>query len=875
MRTKTGIALLSACFLALVSCECRRAENTGHEAERHPRTETTNATKHHTPHQHHANATPNLPIIEPLMSMMNRRPHHDDMRRRWRCCNFYFILALVIIVFCAKNVCDAFNSHQNRQHYQTTRRHVSAARKQQPKIAGEGATDEMSFIRMKEAQLVEKLLLDALEKVKKMKRNKNSVLPPSKLFPHVRQCNAALAAFGDSGDFTRALRLFTQMRKAASLFYMIPRERFSPLEHHHHHSLSSINLIPAPPKPTLVTYSTLMSRAISLRKPRVALRLWKLLQTQPNFYTNVISRKRRDGRNANMDSSSYMDPSTLHMLEKEESAIVPDVIFCNTLMNAYAKMGDYRAAKAILNSMLGEKGVPTHEGIPKVKPTAVTYNTLADACKVAGELGPALDVPELMIAQSEATGDKTLLPDLRTYTTLISTVARKSMDKQESRDIRSGGEKDPDMAFALLNRMNHEGIVPNGVTYSALIDVCRRCKRVDMALNGLRLMLKQKAKTNLASKDITTRRLYHHKPLQNEVGAWTAAINACGKAGRTDTAIRLFRTMQKVGVKPSSWTCACISDCLLKSTPIRIKELEEVLQYMKGAGLVPTEVMYTSLMGLALELSQKQSRITKDGLQVQLIDNLSIDSEDTTTEAIFLFKQVMRSLLMQTEKEDMILKVFLVFQEMKNVGILPDVAMYNSLLRACAVTGNIERAQSVLRRMEMDGIVPNRGTLKEAVTLAQNARKTEFAISIWTAMHKKSTQTVPLKPKVSVEMMSDLMKNYASDLQQTSNHDERIIIHREMMNLYQGFTSKLEEFELHDSFEEIASNFTFLLAALKAAVSCEYHSEVNEEKTRSRELACEIVGFEIFQTQQHTDIDRAGIKAIQLATDWLYAFEIS
>ena len=727
--------------------------------------------------------------------------------------------------------------------------------------------DEFSK-RMKEAQLVEKLLLDALEKVKKIgKRKKESVLPPAKLFPHIRQCNAALATFGDSGDFTRALRLFTQMRKSASLFYTEGENR--PLEHHSR-SLSSINLIIVPPKPTLVTYSTLMSRAISLQKPRVALRLWRLLQTQPNFYTNVISQKRRGGRTGN--TSSFMDSSSLR------SAIVPDVIFCNTLMNAYAKMGDYRAAKAILNSMLGAKGVPTHEGIPKVQPTAVTYNTLADACKVAGELGAALDVPELMISQSEATGNKKLLPDLRTYTTLISTVARKSIDKQETRDIRSGGEKDPDMAFALLNRMIHEGIIPNGVTYSALIDVCRRCNRVDMALNGLRTMLKQKAEANLASSNDTTRHIYHHKPLQNEAGAWTAAINACGKSGRTDTAIRLFGTMQKVGVKPSSWTCACLSDCLLKSTPIRIKELEEVLQYMKVAGLVPSEVMYTSLMGVALELSQKETRITKDGLQVQLIDNLSIDSGDTTTEATFLFKQLMRSILMQKtdNNEDMLLKVFLVFQEMKNVGMLPDVAMYNSLLRACAVTGNIERAQSVLRRMEMDGIVPNRGTLKEAVTLAKNAKRSEFALLVWEAMHKKTTDTVPLKPKVSVEMMSDLMNSYVIDLQQTSNHDERTVIHREMMNLYEGFISRLEqESELNVTLQEIASNLTFLLAALKAAVSCEYHSEAVEEKNRSRELACDIVSFEIFQNQHHSDIDRAGKKAIQLATDWLYAFETS
>lgn len=723
-------------------------------------------------------------------------------------------------------------------------------------------------LRMKEAQLVEKLLLDALKKVEKAKRNKESVLPPSKLFPSVRECNAALATFGDAGDFTRALALFTKMRKSSSLFYMISRDRENRrLEQNYHSFLSSVNLIPVPPKPTLVTYSTLMSRAISLRKPRVALRLWRLLQTQPNYYTNVISQKQRDaGRTANTDIISFMDPATLRKLEKEESVIVPDVIFCNTLMNAYAKLGDYKAAKSVLNSMIGAKRVPTHEGIPIVKPTAVTYNTLADACKVAGALGAALDVPELMISQSEATGSKKLMPDLRTYTTLISTVARKSIDIHETRDIRSGGEKDPDMAFALLNRMKHEGIIPNGVTYSALIDVCRRCNRVDLALNGLRIMLKQKAKTNLASANNTTRPIYHHKPLQNEAGAWTAAINACGKAGRTDTAIRLFRTMQKIGVRPNSVTCACLSDCLLKSTPIRIKELEEVLQYMKDVGLVPSEVMYTSLMGVALELSQKETRVTKAGLQVQLIDNLSLDSEDTTTEAIFLFKQLMRSLLMQTnEKEDMILKVFLVFQEMKNVGMLPDVAMYNSLLRACAITGNIEMAQNVLRRMEMDGIVPNRGTLKEAVALAKNTQRSDLALSVWKSMHAETTDIIPLDPKASVDMMSDLMNSYESELRKTSNHERRIYIHREMISLYQGLVSKLEE--------EIACNLTILLAVLKAAVSCEFHSVDNVEKIKSRELACEIVGFEIFQTKSHlSDIDRAGKKAIQLANDWLNAY---
>ena len=49
--------------------------------------------------------------------------------------------------------------------------------------------------------------------------------------------------------------------------------------------IHSIDLVLDPPKPTLVTYSTLMSRAVSLGKPRVALRLWNLMCNQPNFYT--------------------------------------------------------------------------------------------------------------------------------------------------------------------------------------------------------------------------------------------------------------------------------------------------------------------------------------------------------------------------------------------------------------------------------------------------------------------------------------------------------------------------------------------------------------------------------------------------------------
>ena len=48
---------------------------------------------------------------------------------------------------------------------------------------------------------------------------------------------------------------------------------------------------------------------------------------------------------------------------------------------------------------------------------------------------------------------------------------RKIKQQEVTRDVRSGGERDPDKAFQLLSEMQDEGIRPNGVTYCALIDV--------------------------------------------------------------------------------------------------------------------------------------------------------------------------------------------------------------------------------------------------------------------------------------------------------------------------------------------------------------------------------------------------------------------
>ncbi len=81
--------------------------------------------------------------------------------------------------------------------------------------------------------------------------------------------------------------------------------------------------------------------------------------------------------------------------------------------------------------------------------------------------------------------------------------------------------------------------------------------------------------------------------------------------------------------------------------------------------------------------------------------------------------------------QSMLLKVFLVFQEMKGAGGRPDVACYNSLLRACARAGDVAKAQDVVREMEGDGFVPNDVTWKQLLKAAARSKNSLVAEQTW------------------------------------------------------------------------------------------------------------------------------------------------
>jgi pentatricopeptide repeat protein len=617
------------------------------------------------------------------------------------------------------------------------------------------------------------------------------------LFPPVRSCNAALATFGDAGDYLRALRLFLKMRKCANI---------------RHQTV---------PAPTLVTYSTMMSRALTVGNPNVALRLWNLMKLQTEFFSSQHGTKTTATTTANV--------------------ILPDVKAANILMNVHAKLADVDSAWYLLDQMIHGNGTD----VPKLTPNLVTYNTLLDACGKARDLDAALVVKALLHTRG-------IRPDARTYTTLMATVARKSSHASGARDVS--------VAFAWLQEMQGHHIAPNGRTYSALIDACGRAGRSDLALKGLRLMLRQKKEMQLKKLE-----------LMNEVGAWTAAINALGRAGRVDTAMRLFYSMPKFDVHPNTITCGSLADCLLRQG--RMAETLEVLRYMKRAGIAPNEVIYTSLMTSAERLVKMEKN------RVILEESHAEGHGDT--KAIEVYTELMKALMDTTngdssDSNTLLMKVFLVFQEMKTAGAEPDLACYNALLRACARAGDVDRALQVMRRLQAEGLHPNDKSWRELVRAAAKVRRSDLAEAVW-AMGKnyqgrgkrKDNAMSAMLWKPSVESFGDLVHAYLRESHVVEGDDEKRMLLKKIIVMYRNIMTGSEGRIVDKA--DLLGNQSVLLMILQAIVAWEKMEQVEKHKVVLKNLGRSIAtleSMERIQVGSRRENNRS-LNSLRIARTWV------
>merc|ERR1719330_926722 len=266
-----------------------------------------------------------------------------------------------------------------------------------------------------------------------------------------------------------------------------------------------------------------------------------------------------------------------------DQGVEPNVISYASAIYARARRGDVMAAEAWLQKMI----------VAGVQPDAVSFNSLIHACSVKG----AAESAEKWLQEMESQG---LEACVTTYTAVIDACAK------------CGDIGRAEVWFA---RMADKSVAPNVVTFSAMIDTCAKAGNLARAEHWHERMLEHGIAPNAHSFSAIVSACAKQggqggaeaaeKWLERSERAgvvdkivYSSVIDACGKAGDAEAAMRVFTRMRASGFKPHIVAYAALA------RPYAYRgdwvKVENIAQSMKEDGVTVNEFfLYAQLLSYA------------------------------------------------------------------------------------------------------------------------------------------------------------------------------------------------------------------------------------------------------------------------------------
>ncbi|CAM9317114.1 unnamed protein product [Pylaiella littoralis] len=274
-------------------------------------------------------------------------------------------------------------------------------------------------------------------------------------------------------------------------------------------------------------------------------------------------------------------------------------------------------------------------------------------------------------------------------------------------------------ATATADERGRGGVAPDLISYNTIIDVCKKCGRWKEAVKILREMDTPGGGAEGSGGDgdggggdgggggggggIVP-----------NVVTYTSAFVACGKSGRWDEALALFREMKQVGIKP---------DVISYNTAIsasgeagRWQDGLALLVEMPGEGVKPDHTSYSTAILLCGRCGQLEA-----GLGV--LRNIIPAHGATANVLNYSAASVVCAVCKDWEK------VLGVFEEMREKRISPNAACLTDLVVVSAKTGQWEELLEALKKLVEAGDIISSKDLevitKTAVAAARNCGKDE------------------------------------------------------------------------------------------------------------------------------------------------------
>lgn len=184
-------------------------------------------------------------------------------------------------------------------------------------------------------------------------------------------------------------------------------------------------------------------------------------------------------RSPRPDAAQRADDILQHMEKRYESntsTIAPDCVAYNTVMASWARSKDGEKAAHNTERVFRRMEKAYRRGNARAKPTGISYNILMNAMVRSKEpmaLNRAFEIFETMKRLDRDNPDGRYRPDAVTYTTIINVLAKQGENKEAS-------EKAIDLLVELegsYNRTMDRSLKPNIRTYTAVIHAIARSRK--------------------------------------------------------------------------------------------------------------------------------------------------------------------------------------------------------------------------------------------------------------------------------------------------------------------------------------------------------------------------------------------------------------
>ncbi|GBG76730.1 hypothetical protein CBR_g22948 [Chara braunii] len=468
--------------------------------------------------------------------------------------------------------------------------------------------------------------------------------------PSARTCNVMIDVYARAGNFKEAERLYRMMMSTDEEDGRITA------------------------KPDRETYNTMMKVYGDDRNLPAAERVFTRLLDDPGCspdqvsYNTMISLYGKCGR--------IRFAEKVYLMMEQDPASNPDELTYNTMIHMYAREGRVEKAEGLLTRMLAAGFTPdtrVHNAMIGLYGRAGRYE---DAGRVFREMRLMGGGGRRRSSKESPVVDRAY----STYHVLMSVYARAGMFDEAMavwKEMRGEGEEEPNRVachimtdvcgragwveegVGVVEEMVDRGMVTVEEACCMAVDMCEKAGKADEAVSIFR-------------------RLIARADLNRLVGdlAWVRLIEAHGRAGRWEAAVRVIEVMKSEGCAPGVAAYTAAMDACAEA--LRVEEAEALLSRMQGVHVVD---------GQGEELGE--------GSEKQL-------------ETVRIDVPACNALMKAYERAGQVSEARLLFDEMQTAGLPPSLATFTTMVCMYKRAGLFKEAEDVREQMLEQGFADDR-----------------------------------------------------------------------------------------------------------------------------------------------------------------------